>query len=215
MKICFIHLFLPILLLTISISLSCGSYGKPTPPMSEQEYNEKLSTVYKAKNFDPQRTYESLSLHIDGKPISLIGENISLVKETFSMSWNHSGEYYDRLDIIKEYFSMDDKFSVRLHSTKNTNSLDGLFGMVYFSTAKRYGDIFDVGGTWTVNFDIENNELKKEATELFVTERFPILKGKLELKDGWEYTHESKSFTEHFEVSDGGHLSLRYDVKLK
>ena len=170
-----------LLFLICIAAISCNQYNGKTEKLSQ------LDSIFHSENFDTTKIYsEPCCLHYKGKPLLAIGQNVKDLDTTFSFRRDPNGIYEKYTNIIADYLSVDDFFSVKL----STGSLDGI---IFFSADKQ-GRIFALTCDWTINAELVDTS-SMEAIHI-LKKYFPCLPSNLKEKKVFELPH--KDFIEKF-----------------
>lgn len=176
--------------------------------------NIALDSILKKNNYTIGQKYPSLSLYHNNQPLAVLG----LTKEELNTqgidigNLDPNGSYYDNMDIILEYFSSFNDFSIVVDGERGINA--GL----HYAIIKENEQIFEFSGSWLFDCEVTRKN-KKELVNKLTSQLFPILTNKLVLKDGWEYSLNNNVLTEKWTVrspkKDGSSFwSLDYSVTI-
>lgn len=187
-------------------------YGVNAPDR-EESLKAELQRILEEERFVADRSYEPLSLKLEGKPISLIGRTIDDAESKLHLSLDPNGPYSSHESVV-DYFSTSSKLGTRLVEDPG-GSINGILSL---HSIRKDGRIFGVSGVWTFDFDASEGKARDEARRAIVKSFFPALSGKLKIEDGWQYDIEKPTLTEHFKIttpqSSGNYIKLHYDVRL-
>lgn len=193
-----------LLLIVLSLIISCGN-----SPNSNIEQNNNISPI-SAQNITTK--YEPLSLTIDGKQLDILGKDIENARRYIDYGLDPNGEFQDKPKLGKDYFTVSNKLFVWVEE----GSLNGISFLAEDPQTKQ---IFKVSANWLFDLDVTEKS-KPKIIEAITKSFFPVLKGKLEIKEGWNYTIDKGNYEEKFELdySKGEEFPrwvLRYEIKLK
>ena len=176
----------------------------------DNENKVVLDSILKSEKFRGSFLYQPLSLYYNGQPVFSIGQQVTEIDSTFSFRYDPNMNYEGFENIITDYLSTDDNFTI---------DIDGhsyISGILFFSKIKKSKQIFNVSGSWS--FNLLKPEIKQKALDLFTKNLFPILKNKIQLVNNWSFDYESENQIEHFKLKlneNSNNWILVYEVELK
>ncbi len=169
-----------------------------------------VDQAFEKENFDPNKEYEPLSLHLKGQPIFSIGQKLASINSSLSIQKDESGKYHQSPQSITDYICHDRNLAIWF----NTGSISG---SIQFSSDNEQNRIFRCIGFWMFNLP-NNTKNLNEAKQRFSKEFFPALVGKINFKKDWRQTIEHPNYREIFKLKRNKKLDswvLSYEVKLK
>ncbi len=207
---------IPLILLLLNglFFLQCddAKLKKVQKQTSEIDNKEKLERVFASVKFNPQKSYEKISLQNKGKPFIRLGQKIELLDESLSFQRDANGLYSEKSDLIVDYYSTDNDLSVL---TKEGS----INGILFFSADRMKGEIFNIAGSWAIDVDLKDEKSKLEVEKMVIEKLFPVLKDEFEVKSNWSYTNEKATLLEHFKLSQSNtsqaYWKLSYAVEPK
>ena len=178
---------------------------------NESEIGSEIESIMNSENFKREISYEPISLNFKGKPILSLGQKVETLDTTLSFRYDPNGDFWDKVNLIKDHLSLDDNLSIELKQ----GSINGIF---FFSSDQKENQIFNVAGNWTIGTKItEDNEA--EIIEQIVEKLFPILRGQLRFEENWKYENPKKKYVEYFTMNppkeNGFYWTMDYEIKMK
>lgn len=192
------------------LGVSCKQIGQKNTEIKADRIKIVLDSIFIAEKFDSTKTYHPLSLHYKGKSIFSIGQKTTEIDSTLSYRMDPNMDYQDFESIITDYLTTDDNLSIELGNYSSLN------GIGFFSTHRISKRIFNVSASWYL--DLQKENMEQVAIDSITKRFFPILKDKIELKNGWSYKLELESQIEIFKITQENNekgWNLDYEVKLK
>lgn len=193
------------------ILFSCGCGQKKIENKNALDNLSKLDSIFNVENFQPETSYTPISLYYKSNPLLIPGQKTEDLPDNLSYRPDPNSDYQDYFDLIIDYLSLDDNFSIELSS-------GSINGIIFFSADRIEKRIFNIRGHWTIDKDIDNDSIN-EINQAICDRLFPKLKGKIEFNDDWNYSINHQNLSEIFKlkapVKNGGRWTLSYSVELK
>src|SRR5690606_19616592 len=106
------------------ILFSCGQ--KKIENKNAFDNLSKLDSIFNAENFQPETSYTPISLYYKSNPLLIPGQKTEDLPDNLSYRPDPNSDYQDYFDLIIDYLSLDDNFSIELSS-------GSINGIIFFS----------------------------------------------------------------------------------
>ena len=171
----------------------------------------QIDSILHSKNFKREIKYEPISLTYNGRSILSPGQKIETLDSTLSFRYDPNGDFWNKLNLIKDHVCLDDELSIELKQ----GSINGIF---FFSSDQKENQIFNIAGNWTIGTKLTKNN-EDEIIEYITNQLFPILKKKLRFEENWKYEIKKPNYIEYFAMNppkeNGFYWTMDYKVALK